>query len=449
MPILYVRAISSKRCVFFGLCCTKKTMKRFEGESAEEETPRFDRTAKAKLKRQKMTLDELRLTIRDKLLRVYARATGGGRGTAYKIWDAIILESQWTFRDTLDIISSMRTPEDATAAFWLSEYLANNDFPWKHWFFAEFGDVVRDLKIDPHDAEIPYYWLRVARKKAASDPHPDDVLFTKVPWRSAYMWTAMFRRRCAKYYAEFYLRFQKKHYYRSGWNDPEEMTNFSAMRDSVELVETGDGVMTVNYTDKWGRKKIVHNIDEEVADVARMGEGGGERLRQTYGIVARAWMMWQNVRRNATTRSDPDFFNELGKKVIRLQPNVGKDRAHVAKGDEFEYNFGPEDVDCFMRYYMVRMVVVGSIPQTIDDWNPVELHTFRWAELLYHVDGPILQDVLEASEALGFVVVKALDDEGLVETIWPQLNRLPLCPRRIDKRDPEKRAVQFLGAREL
>jgi len=93
---------------------------------------------------------------------------------------------------------------------------------------------------------------------------------------------------------------------------------------------------------------------------------------------------------------------------------------------------------------------VGSIPQTIDDWDPVELHTFRWAELLYHADGPLLQDVLEASEELGFVVVKPLDDEeGLVETIWPTLNRLPMCPRRIDRKDPEQRAVQFLGARDL
>jgi hypothetical protein len=163
-------------------------------------------------------------------------------------------------------------------------------------------------------------------------------------------------------------------------------------------------------------------------------------------------MMWQYTRVRIDEEKEPNYFDGQANARILITPNVGQDRAHVA-ANEFEYNFTPEIVECYMRWYMVRMVAAGTIPPSFDDWPALDVIQFELGRYLYDfVVHPIVRgevDIMDTSEELGFVVIKPLNDEGLVEVIWPTLNRLPMCPRRIDKKDAEQRAVQFLGARDL
>jgi len=426
-------------------------------EKAEEEQPRLERSPGAKRRKEKMTVAELRQSYREKIAPGIRTMD---RNVLNQMWNTTIVHAKWTFKDTLDIITSLNeTQGDIVIAVMLSEYLASNNFPWKHWFFMEFGDVVRDLRMEQNDPKIPYPWLALAFKRNLKKPelqHDDDALFVNVPWRSCYMWTAMFRRRCAKYYAEFHLRYRqrnRKNYTRT-FDDPEEMTNFKAMRDSVFIEEAFDGIATVYYVDKWGRKSVVHNIDEEFADTGHVTRGASH-FRNTYGIVARTWMMWQFTHYGLKQTDAPEFFDNAGNKRILIQPNVGKDRAHVTAG-EFQYNFTPQVVECFLRWYMNRMATVGTIPPSIGDWTFADKDEFGLAEELYDIrERPFprqrdIRRVMDTSVDLGFLVRHKQPPTGDKYILkWPLLKRLPLCPRRITKADPEKRAVQFLGARDL
>lgn len=437
-------------------------MKREDFEDEEEEERLARRRPASKRKKKKMTVAELRESYTEKIRSVYPLYE---RNVFLIVWRTLIADSNWTFKDALNFISdSIATCEERyiAIAVAMNDFIAHDDLPWKHWFFMEFPDIVRDLKMTWDDPDIPYPWLRESWNRVRNNPefqHKDDPLFLDVIWRSVYMWTAMFRRRCAKYYAEFYLRYRQRMRPREAriraYDDPEEMRDFGAMRDSVMLHDTSDGIMTVKYVDAWGGKSVLHDVDDDFVKSCK-ARIEGHHLRKKYGIVARAWMMWQFVGLEATKIQDPDFFNELGKRVIRVQPNVGEDRAHVM-ADEFEYNFGPEHVEAFMRQYMERMSDVGSIPPILDDdWESDDDVDEDWVRLLYDVKTRIypfedlVYHVLETSLTLGFAVIKTLNNnKGLMEVDWPTMNKLPMCPRRIKKTDPEKRAIQFLGERNL
>lgn len=106
-----------------------------------------------------------------------------------------------------------------------------------------------------------------------------------------------------------------------------------------------------------------------------------------------------------------------------------------------------------MRWYIVRMIQAQTIPPSFDAWPAVDALQFELGRYLYdfvvHPRRRGAADILDTSEELGFVELISVDDDGMFEAIWPLLNHLAMCPRRIDTRDFERRAIQFLGAREL
>lgn len=370
---------------------------------------------------------------------------GGDRRYLQKMWNDLITDRAegWSFAETMAFIQDQETAGDAKVSVLLSYHLSTNNVPWRHWFFLDFWDVARDFKYSPdNDKEIPFSWMKGMGKnyvdnKIPSQHHEDDAIFWKVRWRVYYMWMTMFERRCMKYFADFTLGASTLRHQR-------------ATRESVEI----DTVA----------KKVTFTLDGSERNVAWLfgtvykehNPNAGRNFDwaawdKKYGFVYKAWCAWNLFQAHAPDKRISDYQKMCGKAVINQQPRVGKHQYEV-RAKRYEYNFPPEAVEAFMRSYVFTMVIRGTLTthRTIHNAKP-ELYVGPF--MLYEVypdvckeqqGGAPTMNLLDASKKLGYAI--ALVTDGKTHIHWPLLEQLPLCPRRIDKADPERRAIQFLGS---
>lgn len=114
-----------------------------------------------------------------------------------------LVESNWTFSDTMNFIST----QSIEIAHDLSRMLAERNEPWQRWFAMDFPTQIRELGPD-----IPTWFLAQNTKQYL---HPNDRIYVKVPWRRYYIWSRFFRRRCAfvlcfvRWYASTYINKEK------------------------------------------------------------------------------------------------------------------------------------------------------------------------------------------------------------------------------------------------
>jgi hypothetical protein len=429
-------------------------MKREDFEEGEERRPvRQPRATKREKK--KMTIDELRASYTSKIQPLFHTYD---RNVFLQIWRLLIVESGWTFKDVLNFISGSgegNDQRDIFIAVALNDYIAHNDFPWKHWFFVEFPDIVRDLKMTWADPDIPYPWLRKSWERVRNNvtfQHEDDTLFVDVVWRSCYMWTAMFRRQCAKYYAHFYITTRQR---LARTNADKTTTDWAYARQSVTIDEV-DGRTEITYAQEdISKKKVVvvtYDLDEKFGRWRFGIEEEREGWADAYSVVAKAWVAWSDFWISARTGHGVEEYAQhwltgQGERRFLHRSNVGKESGRDME-KMYTYNFTPQTVEAYIRWYCAQLVpatdtsihLLGGGAHTVYQRklfdSTYDKQTQRH-QLAYYIE--------DTSVMLGFLKYHAKTGEEQ----WPLLDRLPMCPRRIYKRDPEKRAVQFLGARDL
>jgi hypothetical protein len=388
-------------------------MKREDVDDDDDEEQDDPNVLGAKKPKERMTADELRAAYREKIASAKHLADAN---VLDMIWGRLIVQSKWTFKDTMEFISNTRwtwVKGDAKIAVMLSDYLSRANFPWKHWFFMEFPDMVRELHMKWIDEEIPYPWLKTSwerMKRTPLDQHEDDVLFVNVVWRSCYMRTAMFRRRCAKYYADFFVSSAIDNYH-----------DMDVVRDSVRILEQ-DGRTIVRYKDKRHGRLVYYNLDK------RSGRDPQHSV---------AWKVWPTYTLSLRHRT------LVSADALAFHPDVGENRKEVKAG-QYRYNFAPKTVEAFIRWYRVQLIKNGTIREEGGDDVYVS-DTFK--QHYGNFGNWILERVpMEVgSIVLGFRII----DPKTSQESWPDLEWLDMCPRRRQYYQRNVRALQFLGAQDL
>ena len=403
-----------------------------------------------KVRKHVMTVDELRASYKAKIVPI---VVGGDRNLLGKVMHELIMESEWRFMDVMYFIQDPVTAGDAKLSVLISDHLTRDNLQWRHWFFAEFPEIVRDLRLDPRVEEIPYPWLQRSLQKLRTSPglrHEDDVLFLQVPWRSCYMWTAMFERRCRKYYADFCLHSTQRVFGPVG----------RTILDTVKLVEYEEGEKDVVYLPDPDDDPAEESIDSVYAALEHHVDVNAVHLYTmngwdiVYGSVYKAWCAWRVFLLGARIRGRlyRNFGGEEGTYVIAKHPRAGSDR-QPTRSDEgvYTYNFEPRTVESFIRWYCIQMVNNGRLAtsqEEHDEHYEQFVGVYRAYDPFPLSPGNLMTvrlSIHDGSIRLGFLDV----DDVTQEEHWRYLEDLAMCPRRTHKGDPERRAVQFLGARDL
>ena len=405
-------------------------MKREDFEEEEEERKPVRSTKREK---KKMTVDELRASY---ILKIQPLYRTYDRNVFLQIWRLLIVDSKWTFKDVLDFISGSREGNDHRDIFIavaLNDYITHNNFPWKHWFFVDFPDIVRDLKMSWDDPDIPYPWLRKSWERVRNNvkfQHEDDTLFLDVIWRSCYMWTAMFRRQCAKYYAYFYIaREQNAQMVHEGRID----IDWKFVRESV-VVDEVDGYTQVLFGKRnFGARKQSkeYDLDHEFASrefvlfpVHRQG------WADAYSVIPKAWVAWRNFIRSAVAKKGvleeyaKPWINALGERRITQRSNVGKESGRDTE-KLYEYNFTPQVVEAYIRWYCQQLMPSKNVAAELvntRNLGPYELKLFDATydtQTLMHARSVYME---EGSALMGFLKYHSKTGEEQ----WPLLDRLPM-----------------------
>ena len=424
-----------------------------------------------------MSVNELRETYTNK---VRQHARGVDQNIMDKIWSELIASSGWTFLDAMEFIqqSSQGAGDaggDAKIAVFLSVYLSHNNLPWKYWFFQEFPLIARQLNMDWRTDVLPYPWLQKSIDRVHGNKrlqHEDDVLFFAVPWRSCYMWTRMFVRMCDKYYADYTLR----------WDDMHQRTNLKIrMRAGTNLGRRNSQMprtppleearKSVTFVQKGGRTYAevdIFTAESKFATKQRMLVD--TLFSRRYGLkiawiekwldektaMFRAYMAFRywirEVRHTEeqALREEREYYTKHPA-FLQEWPNVGNDGPDVANG-KYEYNFTPTTVESFIRWYLGETrrssLYVGVLTLQGGSEFALQMQTALLDEMYgeWPNEGRLTQGHLhEGNVANGFVVI----GPEIGQESWWALEQLDVCPRRITNADPEKRAVQFLGVRDL
>lgn len=381
-----------------------------------------------------------------------------------RMWLQLILDSGWSFKDTMAFIQESLSASPAVGVH-LSIALSEINAIWKHWFFAEFPDFVRDLNLDPKNRDIPFPWVTEALQNArrGMNAYSDDKLFELVPWRSCYMWTHAYRRLSGKYYADFFFKFAS--IMLASVKNPPFVLSDSDGRDSVVVSEENGKtkvevflLVIKNVGDKISMETRMTSIDEALGMLTDKIQWEGEP-----SIVYKTWVLRQacmnamtevpktgdqkqirvanEVFRSMRTSQEGHFYKTI---QFRTWPNVGKDR-HLQQQGMFKYSFVPASVESFIVWILIQMVHLGKLP---DVENP-DSHWKSLTELFASMDTLYLheQKKLLTGSIEGGAKTRQLEryDPVLKKFYWFYLEHFGLCPRRIDTRDPEQRAVQFLG----
>jgi hypothetical protein len=422
------------------------------------------------MKKTKMSVADLRRAYLEKVEEHVH--SGVDRNVMDRIWDNLIASSGWTFLDTMEFIqNSSSSSGDAKISVFLSEYMSRVNLPWKYWFFEEFPEQVKDMRMDWSNNNIPYPWLQASIDRIVKDKrlqHQDDALFIHVPWRSCYMWTRAFVRICHKYYADYSLR----------WEDMSQRTNLkvrmiagtglgrrsknvpripplSEARKSVVFVQKGGHTYAeVDTLTPESNFRVMDRLPVEVLFARRYGPHIRwlEHWSTNTSIMLKAYMAFhtwiQELRstEEEALRVQQEYHNKRPA-FLNEWPNIGKDGEDVAQG-RFEYNFTPATVDAFIRWYVTRTktlritIVFNSGGSTALGNDLVFSMSDEIVDPQPNMGGRLVRVTLEE----GNVVHKFVEiDPETQKEHWPLLEQLPLCPRRIDTQDPEQRAVQFLG----
>ena len=371
------------------------------------------------------------------------------------MWLQLIKMSKWTFEDAMEFVTEAAARRESKIAAFLSASLASSNEIWKHWFFMQFPDFVRDLKLDPAVADAPFPWMYKSRQYVLDNPDtmasPDDHLFEHVIWRSCFMWAYMFRRRCGKYYADFLISIEAS----KPEGELKEDTGYRTRNDVKVKEYEGETQITIplRRVDASSSPRYMYLRYTDMFENTAWGK--------YTSIPIKTWAAWQRylrvvfsrglerteVRKIAMSKHYRISATKpkLGFLAFGVHPDVGKERYDVLSG-KFGYNFGPHQVEAFVRWYLYEMAGRHWAPFTDDD------EFTEWALMDEDVIFDTKKQRWEKVTLLWGSIVRGIVDwdEGDINgTQWSVLERLPLCPRRIDTRDPDKRAVQFLGAREL
>jgi hypothetical protein len=430
----------------------QKKMKR---EDIEEDERPVRRRPASKREKKKMTIDELRTSYTNKIQPVYRKYD---RNVFLQIWRTLMLDSNWTFKDALNFISGAagREQRDIVIAVALNDFIAHDDLPWKHWFFMEFPDIVRDLKMTWDDPDIPYPWLRKSWNRVRNNvafQHEDDPLFLDVIWRSCYMWTAMFRRQCAKYYAYFYIaREQNVQMVLELQSD----IDWKFVRESVVVDEVDGYTEILVGKRKLGARKKPKEYDLDHEFAARefvLFPEHRQDWADAFSVIPKAWVAWRNFIRFAVSKKGAleeyakPWVNALGERRITQRSNVGKESGRDME-KLYAYNFTPQTVEAYIRWYCQQLMPSKNHAAELLNAQFLGPYKAKLFDAVYdtqtqmHIRTVYMED---GSALMGFLKYHSKTGEEM----WPLLDHLPLCPRRIKKKDPEKRAIQFLGERDL
>lgn len=363
-------------------------------------------------KRRKFTADDMREAI-DQKLSGHRSINQIPNELWYKIWLESIDEAKWGFQEVMEYISKFPT---VVGVAHLSVVLASNNNLWQRWFFKDFPDFVRDLKLKPN--QIPYPWMAASFEHARANPHPDDYLFEQVPWRSYYMWTYMFRRQCAK----LIVHHMKYRQFRMGelpeeWND----VNIEEYRDIYE--ENGETQVRIHlYEDP---EEFEYPLEEQLLDVIEYIDVHLQEVPLTIVSRATPYVAWYIYLKNMHDLLDPE--DETAQETtVAEAPRLDRDPQY--------YNFPVGDVlEAFIRWYVYELR-----DRIMESFGPEEVNLPTLHPLIDLTETRDEDNLVARAHMLGLV-----DASG---TKWFPLQKLPLCPRR-PRHFWTQHDVQFLGQR--
>lgn len=379
-------------------------------------------------------------------------ARGAGRELPVEIANRIWLDglAAISFDETMRLIAN------GVSQFTLTQILSTHDSVWKRWIEREMPDFWRDLKLSHDQKEPPAHWLMVSRQRVLVDgnnAHEDDVLFEQVPWRSFYMWLRMFRRQCGKYYGDMFMEYQQLTA-SDLWRSLSIPFDEEQWRSAIRVTEQ-DGKTLVSL---WLRNEEADQLEPILLTLDAIGSPG-KYDAMSDAIPYRLFMLYRKTvaRMSFVDQGDPQVFAPLDLTSGGKRPNVGIERG-PEQHERYRYNYPPEAVECFVRWYVSMMirdrkepVASKSNQEDAPFWDTDLEIVWLGREYALRTQHPSL---LQASLTRGFLE-EAVDDRGKKtgELYWSWLSMLPLCPRRIDVREMQRTGqrtwVQFLGQQNL
>ena len=363
--------------------------------------------------------------------------------TLVQYWDAFFIDSGWSFEDVISVLhdaADNAADRDFVLNVISGMSLANG--AWRHWFFMDFPNYVRDLGMKPDQAE-PFPWVMrswQAFHKGQTDATDQDSEFRKVPWRVAYYWCRLFYRQCAKYFAHIFLKHYERHVekhtryahlYGSVLDEPyRTLGQIYRPRDHVHITGGPSDTRIVIANDEDDSTPVVDVLkwltsDSFWAEYVRLAPKSMPFLCFLAYRKHIFYLDSRNVESEYGTR--PTITNNF-------RPNIGYDRERM---DAFS-NFNPEDVETFIRWYC----------HTLEINNPAfqkEVANQYWGgqhvlgdTVIHNLrrDGPAKENTTMESAAKALGLYDGKDH-------WPHLESLPLCP--VQSRGPREEDEQILA----
>lgn len=391
------------------------------------------------------TTRELHASIEAKLI----AARGAGKELPVEIANRIWLDGL----AGISFDQAMRLIANGVSQFTLTQILSTQNSVWKRWIEREMPDFWRDLHLSHDQQDPPADWLMASRKRVLferNEAHEDDVLFERVPWRSFYMWLRMFRRQCGKYYGDMFMEYQQL-ISSNVWRSLGISFNEEVWRSAIQVTEE-DGKTLVSL---WIRNENADQL-EPILLTSDALRSPGRYDALSDAIPYRLFMLYRKTVSRMSSFLDeaaPEIFAPSDLTSGGQRPNVGIERG-PEHHERYRYNFAPQAVECFVRWY-VSVIVAGQrepVASTINQedspfWDTDLEIVSSYGTYMLRKQYPSL---LQASMTRGFLEYD-LDDNGKKtgKLYWSWLSMLPLCPRRIDLREARRTGqrtwVQFLG----
>jgi len=370
-----------------------------------------------------MTADEVRAGILRKAEK-HRRGRNIPQETWTKIWLEMLEEADWGFMDVMRFVAFHKysildysSTHPQIVVVHLSLLLSTENMLWKRWFFKDFPDFVRDLKLDFDDRhQIPYPWMKDSFEHAHANPHPDDYLFRDVPWRSYYMWTYFFRRQCAKgVIAHIAYTNLREGILDETWRDDDLLENADIFERNGQTHMTAAVSEYSSDSDSGPGEETTYQVDFLDIIERHMAE-------EDLASMATPYLIWHVYMWNRYHLNERE--GQVDAALARSPTDVGTILNQVID----DYNFTRDVIESFIRWYVMQ------IPKP----DRINLLEFEPLACDYYVtDGGRLSPIsMEwSAEMLGLYNAKT--------NRWLLLEKLALCPRRKDRKTG--RDIQFLG----
>lgn len=426
--------------------------------------------ARAFLKRQRENEDrnapktaaELRAQYERKLLQQRMEQTLLPVDLETKIWHDILVGLG--FKQVMKLIArafASPDPDARAVGIQISKLLSTQNSVWRHWIEQEMPDFWRDLGMSHDQVVPPIEWLMQSRARVLEqkqDVHEDDALFERVPWRSCYMWLHMFRRQCAKYFADMFIEYQQLRCC-DLWRRLNIPFNDERWRSAIQIWEQGGKtIVRLLLVDE----EDGNRVEPVVFGLSDVGDYSAYDVLITDAIPYRLFMLYRKTVRQF---AEPDDMRPeegpLGPRDMTgggRRPNVGQDRG-PAHSLRYEYNYDPMAVECFVRWYVSVLIEGRNRPPATPENKELTPFWDTEFEAYFERGNPVpswraLHSTLtNANLKRGFLEWHevTLPDGQIERTLrWSWLSRLPLCPRRADRRELDRMGAltwaQFLGA---